>query len=70
MVKPHREMDKASQLLYIGFTTGQKVDVPLLSLSCLGAKDTMQSLWEMLVGLLKKHCCHIKRCGFLGGAAV
>ena len=33
MVKPHREMDKASQQLYIGFTTGQKVDVPLLSLS-------------------------------------
>jgi len=31
--------------------------------SCLGAKDTTQSLWEMLVGLLKKHCCHKKAVG-------
>jgi len=26
-------INKASQLSYVGFTTGQKVDVPLLSLS-------------------------------------
>ena len=48
-------INKASQLLYVGFTTGQKVEVPLVSLSCSGAKDTTQSLWET-VGLLKKHC--------------
>jgi len=30
--------------------------------SCLGAKDTTQSLWKVLVGLLKKHCCHKKYC--------
>ena len=51
-------INKASQLLYVGFTTGQKVDVPLVSLSCLGAKDTTQNLWETLVSLLKKCCCH------------
>ena len=45
-------INKASQLLYVGFTTGQKVEVPLVSLSCSGAKDTTQSLWET-VGLLK-----------------
>ena len=28
-----------------------------LYLSCLGAKDTTQSLWETLVSLLKKCCC-------------
>ena len=37
-----------------GDETRQKVDVPLLSLSCLGAKYTTQSLWETLVGLLLK----------------
>ena len=42
---------KASQLLYVGFTTGQKVDVLSPYLSCLGAKGTMQNLWETLVGL-------------------
>ena len=26
--------------------------------SCLGAKDTTQTLLETLVSLLKKHCCH------------
>ena len=43
---------KASQLQYLGFTTGQKVCC--LYLSCLGAKDTTQSLWEMLISLLIK----------------
>ena len=38
--------------------------------SCLGAKDTTQNLLETLVGLLKKRCCHQKRCGCVGGAAV
>ena len=41
-----------------------------LYLSCLGAKDTTQSLWETLVSLLKKCCCHKKRCGRVGCAAV
>ena len=41
-----------------------------LYLSCLGAKDTMQSLWETFVGLLKKRCCHEKCCGRVGCAAV
>ena len=50
--------NKASQLLYD--SAGQKVDVLLLSLSCFGAKDTTQSLWGMLVGLLKK-CCSVAR---------
>ena len=31
-----------------------------LYLSCLGAKDTTQSLWETLVSLLKK-CCFCKK---------
>ena len=39
-----------------------------LYLSCLGAKDTTQSLWEMLVSLLKKCCCHKKCCGHVGCA--
>ena len=37
--------------------------------SCLQAKDTTQSLLEMLVSLLKKCCCHRKRCGYVGCAA-
>ena len=41
-----------------------------LYLSCLGAKDTTQSLWETLVSLLKKCCCHRKCCGCVGCAAV
>ena len=41
-----------------------------LYLSCLGAKDTIQSLWETLVSLLKKCCCHKKCCGHVGCAAV
>ena len=59
--------NKASQLLYLGFTTGQTVDVPLLSLSkLLGAnRDSTQSL-RKTVGLLIKHCCHNKHCGHLG----
>ena len=40
------------------------------TVSCLGAKDTTQSPRETLVGLLKKHCCHKKRCGRVGCAAV
>ena len=38
--------------------------------SILGAKDTIQSLWETLAGLLKKCSCHKKRCGHVGFAAV
>ena len=30
-----------------------------LYLSCLEAKDTAQSLWEMLVSLLKNWCCQL-----------
>ena len=41
-----------------------------LFLSRLGAKDTTQSLWETLVSLLKKCCCHEKCCGCVGCAAV
>ena len=41
-----------------------------LYLSCLGAKDATQSLWETLVSLLKKCCCHKKCCGRVGCAAV
>ena len=41
-----------------------------LFLSRLGAKDTTQSLWETLVSLLKKCCCHEKCCGRVGCAAV
>ena len=42
-----------------------------LYLSCLEAnKDTAQSLWEMLVSLLKNWCCHIKCCERVGCAAV
>ena len=40
------------------------------AVSCLGVKDTTQSLWEMLVGLLKKCCCHKKHCGCVGCTAV
>ena len=38
--------------------------------SCLGAKGTTQTLLEMLVGLLKKCCCHKKHSGCMGCAAV
>ena len=41
-----------------------------LYLSCLGAKDTTQTLWETLVSLLKKYCCHKKCCGRVECAAV
>jgi len=41
-----------------------------LYLSCLGAKDTTHNLWETLVSLLKKCCCHKKCCGHVGCAAV
>ena len=41
-----------------------------LYLSCLGAKNITQSLWETLVSLLKKCCCHKKCCGCMGCAAV
>ena len=41
-----------------------------LYLSCLGAKDITQSLWETLVSLLIKWCCHKKCCGRVGCAAV
>ena len=41
-----------------------------LAKSCLGAKDTTQSLWETLVSLLKKCCCHKKCCGRMGCGAV
>ena len=41
-----------------------------LFLSRLGAKDTTQSLWETLVSLLKKCCCHEKCCGRVGCVAV
>ena len=40
-----------------------------LNLSCLGAKDTTQSLWET-VSLLKKCCCHKTCCGRMGCAKV
>ena len=39
-------------------------------LSCLEAENTTQSLWETLVSLLKKCCCHKKCCGHVGCAAV
>ena len=41
-----------------------------LYLSSLGAKDTTQSLWETLVSLLKKCCCHKKCRGRVLCAAV
>ena len=56
-----------------GLTTRCKSDNRLgkaLYQSCLGAKDTTQSFLEMLVGLLKKCCCHQKCCGCVGCAVV
>ena len=41
-----------------------------LHIYCLGAKDSTQSFLEMLVGLIIKRCCHQKRCGCGGCAAV
>ena len=48
----------------------KSVTAGLTKLSRLGAKDTTQSLWETLVSLLKKCCCHEKCCGRVGCAAV
>ena len=41
-----------------GYEAGDSPTYKALYLSCLGAKDTTQSLWETLVSLLKKCCCH------------
>ena len=71
IVATQRWDDKQSQPTAIPWLYHkQKVDVRLLSLSCLEAKDTTQSLWETLVGLLKKRSCHKKHCGCMECAAV
>ena len=67
---PHRDGMKQSQPTAIRLPLGRRsMCLCYLYLSCLGAKDTTQSLWEM-VCLLKKCCCHKKHCGHVGCAAV
>ena len=38
--------------------------------SYVGAENTTQSLWETLVGILKKCCCHQNHCGCMACTAL
>ena len=54
IVPCHRWDDKQSQTINC-----YELALPLYCYhSCLGAKDTVKSFRETLVGLLMKHCCH------------